>query len=411
VTAIAQPYPEEILAIREGIANFIEAEVVPRHKANAELLENEHRTFTADGRYHPDVLRLMKEVRRASSKAGYYTMCVPEQLGGAGMGYTAWFAAWEQIATSCHGRYFLGEQTVAHWAFGPSPVLEHLTATTREQVLPALMAGEQTTCFGMSEPDCGSDALMMKTRAEPDGNGWRLNGSKIWTTNSPYADYCIVFAVTDPEAAAKRRGGISAFLVPTNSPGFAVQRVIRMWGHGGGNEAVLTFENVRIEPEQLVGELHKGFATAMLGVNLGRVYNSARAVALGRWAIGEALEYVKIRKTFGKPLADYQSVTFPLAEAAMQIHAAHLMARNACALLDAGLPARKELSMTKTFAVAAGQFALDRAMQAHGAIGFTNEMYFAQNFLRMRMLNVADGTHEVLRRTIVKEMLDGDTAL
>ena len=411
MTAIAQSYSDDIVAIREGLANFIEAEVIPRHRANAELLENEHHTFTADGRYHADVLRLMKEVRRASSAAGYYTMCVPEALGGAGMGYMAWYAAWEQIAASCQGRYFLGEQVLAHWATGPSPVLAHLTPGMREHVLPGLMAGEITTCFGMSEPDCGSDALMMKTRAEADGEGWRLSGSKIWTTNSPYADYCIVFAVTDPEAASKRRGGISAFLVPTDSPGFEVQRVIRMWGHGGGNEAVLSFENVRVEPSQLVGELHKGFATAMLGVNLGRVYNAARAVALGRWAIGEALEYVKIRKTFGKPLSEYQSVTFPLAEAAMQIHAAHLMSRNVCELLDAGHPARKELSMTKTYAIQAGQFALDRAMQAHGAIGFTNEMYFSQNFLRMRMLNVADGTHEILRRTIVKEMLDGDIEL
>lgn len=412
MSAIAHKYSEEIQAVRQGLADLIEAEVIPRYRANAELFENEHRMFTADGRYHHDVLRLMKEVRQASSRAGYYTMCVPESLGGAGMGYMAWFAAWEQIATSCQGRYsLLGEQVVAHWATGPSPVIAHLTPQMRDKILGELMAGDITLCFGMSEPDAGSDALMMKTRAVADGDGWRLSGSKIWTTNSPYADYCIVFAVTDQEAASKRRGGISAFLVPTNSEGFQVQRVIKMWGHGGGNEAVLSFENVRVEPAQLVGELNKGFATAMLGVNLGRVYNSARAVALGRWAIGEALEYVKIRKTFGKPLSEYQAVTFPLAEAAMQVHAAHLMSRNACELLDAGQPARKELSMTKTYAIQAGQFAIDRAMQAHGAIGFTNEMYFSQNFLRMRMLNVADGAHEILRRTIVKEMLEGDVSL
>jgi len=266
-------------------------------------------------------------------------------------------------------------------------------------------------CFGMSEPDAGSDAMMMKTRAVADGEGWRLSGSKIWTTNSPYADHCIVFAVTDPAAAAARKGGISAFLVPTASPGFSVQRVIRMWGHAGGNEAVLGFADVRVEPHQLVGRLHRGFATAMLGVNLGRIYNSARAIALGRWGIQTALEYAKLRKTFGRPIAEYQAVTFPLAESAMQIHAAHLMALNVCQLLDAGHPARKELSMTKAYAAQAAALALDRAMQAHGALGFTNEMHLAHNFLRMRMINVADGSNEILRRTIVGEMLDGDTDL
>lgn len=411
MTAIAFQYPEDIQALRDGLAAFIRAEVVPRHHAHAELLEDEHRKFTPEGRYHPEVLRLQREVRQASARAGYYTMCTPPALGGMGLGYLAWYAAWEQITTSCEGRHWLGESVVSHWATGPSPVLEHLTDAARDTVLPGLMAGDTTMCFGMSEPDAGSDAMMMKTRAQPEGDGWRLSGSKIWTTNSPYADYCIVFAVTDPQAAAQRKGGISAFLVPTSSPGFEVQRVIRMWGHAGGNEAVLAFDNVRVEPWQLVGRLHRGFATAMLGVNLGRVYNAARAVALGRWAITQAMEYVKIRKTFGQRLSEYQGVTFPLAEAAMQVHAAHLMGLNVCQLLDAGHPARKELSMTKAFSVQAGMQALDRAMQAHGAIGMTNEMHFCHSFLRMRMLNVADGTNEILRRTIVREMLDGDLDL
>ena len=221
MTAIAFQYSDDIVALRDGLAKFIRAEVIPRHQAHAELLEDEHRKFTPDGRYHPEVLRLMKEVRQASARAGYYSMCVPESLGGMGLGYLAWYAAWEQITTSCQGRYWLGEVTVSHWATGPSPVLEYLTPEAKERLLEGFMAGDTTMCFGMSEPDAGSDAMMMKTRAEPDGDGWRISGSKIWTTNSPYADYCIVFAVTDPEAAAKRKGGISAFLVPTTSEGFS----------------------------------------------------------------------------------------------------------------------------------------------------------------------------------------------
>jgi acyl-CoA dehydrogenase len=275
-----------------------------------------------------------------------------------------------------------------------------------------MMRGETTMCFGMSEPGAGSDAAMMTTRAERDGEGWRLNGSKIWTTNSPYAEYCIVFAVTDPEQAAKGRGaGISAFLVPTSSPGFVVQRVIRLWGHNGGNEAVLAFDDVRIEPYQLVGELHKGFAIAMLGVNLGRLFNSARAVGLARWALERGFEYAKVRKAFGHPIAEYQGVTFPLAESATEIHAAHLMALNVAQLLDAGEPARKELSMTKGFATQAGLRALDRVIQAHGAIGMTNELHLSHAYLTLRAVNIADGSNQILWRAISKEMLGGDVEL
>src|SRR5690606_28949221 len=221
----------------------------------------------------------------------------------------------------------------------------------------------------------------------------------------------IVFAVTDPERAAQRKGGISAFMVPTSSPGFVIERVIRMWGSVGGNEAILQFDNVRLEPWQLVGELHRGFSIAMLGVNLGRLYNSARGVGMGRWALEQALEYVKIREAFGQPIAEYQGVTFPLAQSAMEVHAAHLMALNAAQLLDQGHHARKELSMTKAMATQAGARAIDRAIQAHGAIGMTNELGLTQAWKYLRMVNIADGTNEILNRTIIKAMLDGDTDL
>ncbi len=409
--AIAYQYPDEVRAIREGLDRFLKTEVIARHERHAALLDNERNLFTDDGRYHPDALALITEVRIAAARAGYYTMCVPTDLGGQGLGNVAWFGAWERIFHTCADHYWLGHYVLSHWAFGPSAVLRQLTPQARETLLPGMMSGQESMCFGMSEPGAGSAAMMMKTRAVPDGDGWRLSGSKIWTTNSPYADYCIVFAVTDPEAAAQRRNGISAFLVPTNSPGFVVQRVIRMWDSAGGNEAVLHFDNIRVEPWQLVGRLNRGFAIAMLGVNLGRIYNSARAVGMGRWALEKAYDYVKVRKTFDQPLSEYQGVTFPLAESAMQIHAAHLMSLNVSQLLDRGLPARKELSMTKGFATQMGALAVDRAMQVHGAIGMTAEMHMTEMFHSLRLVQIADGSNEILRRTISKEMLAGDLDL
>src|SRR5690606_33145323 len=267
-------------------------------------------------------------------EAGYYTMCVPEHMGGAGLGHVAYFAAWEKIFHICGARYPLATNIIAHWARGPSAVLEHLSPRLKSEILPAIQSGEKTRCFALSEPGAGSDASQIKTSARRDGNGWRINGEKIWVTNSPYADYAIVFAVTDPELAAARKGGITGFVVPTHAEGFKVDRLIKMFGQNHSDEALLHFNDVYVADDQVLGEVGRGFKTAMLGSGLGRIYNVARCVGMGRWALEIAFDYIKVRKTFGKTLAERQGVTFPLAESATQIYAAHLMSLNAAQLLD-----------------------------------------------------------------------------
>jgi acyl-CoA dehydrogenase len=252
---------------------------------------------------------------------------------------------------------------------------------------------------------------MISTRAVRDGDGWLVSGRKIWTTNAPVADYCVVFAVTDRERAAAKRGGITAFIVPTTESGFTVQRVIKLFGHIGGDEAELALDDVRVEPWQIVGDENAGFAAALYGVSLGRIYNSARAVGYGRWALEAALDYANTREAFGNHIASYQGVSFPLAESATELHAAHLMGLNAGALLDKGHPAVKELSMTKGYSVQIGFRAVDRAMQTHGAMGFTNELGLTDAWHALRVVNVADGPNEILNRTIAQRLLKGDTAV
>src|SRR5260370_211039 len=154
--------------------------------------------------------------------------------------------------------FFRGRADV-RGCMGASRRRESGTGGGGEKGLGAVMAGEASMCFGLSEPGAGSDAAALATRAVPDGNAWRLTGRKIWTSNSPVADYCIVFAITDAERAAARKGGISAFLVPTSSPGFEVQRIIKLFGHIGGDEAELRLEGVRVAPVALVRELHQRF--------------------------------------------------------------------------------------------------------------------------------------------------------
>ncbi|MDP6706679.1 MAG: acyl-CoA dehydrogenase family protein [Alphaproteobacteria bacterium] len=411
MSAIALELGEEIEAIRDGLVGFARAEILPRHEQHRDLFEDPRRLYREDGRMGEEGLALVREVRMAAAEAGYFTMCVPEALGGSGQGLLAYYVGWEELFRTCGPANWLMLYAISHWAFGPSRLLEKVTPEAREAILEPLMGGRKSMCFGLSEPGAGSDAAAMKTRAVADGQGWRISGRKIWTTNAPVADYCIVFAVTDAERAEARKGGISAFLVPTNAPGFNVERVIRMFGHIGGDEAELSFDEVPVAPWQLVGELHQGFATALYGVSLGRVYNSARAVGYGRWALEKALDYTQSREAFGKPIAEYQGVAFPLAESAMELHAAHLMGLNAALLLDRGERAIKELSMAKAYSVEVGVKAVDRAMQTHGAMGFTNEMNLTEAWHALRVVNVADGTNEILRRTIVHRLLQGDVAL
>lgn len=409
--SIALKLPPEIATAVDGIEAFARAEILPLHARHANMLEDPRQLWRADGRHSDAALALIRQVRERSAAAGFYGMCVPESLGGAGLGHLAYFAAWERLFHLCGPRNWLMLYALSHWAFGPSRLLEQITPEARARVLAPMMAGKESMCFGLSEPGAGSDAAAIVTRARRVAGGWRISGRKIWTTNAPLAEHCIVFARTDAPEGGSGKPGISAFLVRMDSPGFTLQRVIKFFGHLGGDEAELALEDVFVEDWQLVGREGGGFEAALYGINLGRIYNTARAVGTARWALEAGFAHCNLRTAFGSKLAEFQGVTFPLAESATEIHAAHLMGLNAAQLLDAGAPAIKEVAMAKLYAVQAGVRAVDRVMQAHGAMGFTNELGLTDAWQNLRQINVADGTNEILTRTVVARMLKGDLAL
>ena len=403
MSAIAKELPEEVKIAKEGILASAEQEVIARHDANKAFFEDPRRLYREDGRFSDELIELINDVRMESSKSGVYHMCVPESLGGGGLGHLAYYVAWEALFHRCGPQNWLMLYALAHWAFGPSRLLEKVTDEVKATYLPGLMDGSKSMCFGLTEPNAGSDASMISTKAVRDGDGWNISGRKIWTSNAPIADYCVVFARTEE--------GISAFIVPTTAAGFEIQRVIKLFGHIGGDEAEISMENVYVEPWQVVGELGTGFAAALYGVSLGRIYNSARSVGYGRWALEMAIDYSSTREAFGSAISDYQGVSFPIAESATELHAAHLMGLNASSLLDQGQTAVKELSMTKAYSVQKGLKAVDCAMQTHGAMGFTNELGLAEAWHSLRIVNVADGTNEILNKTIAQRLYKGDLEL
>lgn len=393
----------------DGLARFIDGAILPLEHRNSELLADRRGAFYDDrGAYSSAVVDLIRQVRIESASAGYYTMFCPGEIGGGGLGRRSELLVQEFLARRYGPAYMLPHEVIAHWAFGPSFLCSHFTPALRHSLLDDVVSGRIGMCFGMSEPDAGSDVWMMSTRATRDGDEWVLNGTKQWISNGPHADYCYLFAVTDPDTFRSRKGGVSCFIVPMNSPGVVVDSVIRLFGDVGGDEAILSFTDVRVPSESLVGEEGSGFQLAMRGVSLGRVYNSGRALGYSQWALREAAKYAKSRVTFGRPIAEHEGISFKLADSAMEIYAARHAALDLTSRLDSGKAAIRELAMTKALCCETMLRVTDRAMQICGGMGLTNETHFHRIWHLARMLQIADGSAEILRTTIASRLLRGE---
>jgi acyl-CoA dehydrogenase len=403
------PEPTDIEELTSGLARFIDSVIIPLEEEHADLLHDHRGAFYDDrGAYSREVVELIRQTRVESAKAGYYAMFCPEDVGGGGLGRRYQLLTYEFLFRRYGPERMLPYEAIAHWAFGPSFLCSHFTASLRSRLLDDVMSGRVGMCFGLSEPDAGSDAWMITTRAVRDGDEWVINGTKQWTTNGPHADYCYLFAVTDPELARQRKGGVSCFVVPMNSPGAAVDSVIKVFGEVGGNEAILSFTDVRVPADHLVGEEGQGFKLAMGGVSLGRVYNSGRALGYSEWALRHATEYAKSRRAFGKPIAEHQGISFKLADSAMDIYAARYAALDLTDRLDRGELAIRELAMTKALCCEAMLRVADRAIQVCGGMGLTNETNLHQIWHLARVLQIADGSGEILRVTIASRLLRGE---
>jgi acyl-CoA dehydrogenase len=288
---------------------------------------------------------------------------------------------------------------------GLSPLLRFLDPGLRERFLPGLASGDKTLCFALSEPDAGSDVFAMMTQAVRDGDDWVITGTKQWITNGPYADHVMVFAVTDPQLAGQRRGGITGFLVDTAAAGFSVVSTIPIMGQLGAEIGILAFNGVRVPDRQRLGPVDAGLKVAMTGVNIGRLGLSATCIGLARWALEQAIGYARLRKTFGKPIGEHQAVQILLAESASDIYAAETMLMDCALKLERGERALIETSMVKLHCTEAANLVFDRCIQVHGGMGLTNELRLEEGYRFTRSMRIPDGTSEIQRRTIARELL------
>jgi acyl-CoA dehydrogenase len=398
---------DETLVVN-GLLAFLNAEVVPLEERLHDVMHDPRQLWDENGREVAQVTAARRQVRMASAAVGYYAMFTPVSAGGSGLGARLSFLCWEAL----HHAHGPGERLVynaiAHWASGPSSLWAHASPALQSSHRPRVLSGELLGCFGMSEPDAGSDAWRMQTRALKDGDVWRINGMKQWTSFAPTADFSLVFAVTDPEMVQARKGGVSCFFVPASAPGFSIDSVIRLYGEIGGREAIVSLTDVEVSDDFRLGEVNRGFQLAMEGATQGRFYNSARSVGLSRWALERSVEYARNREASGKPIGDHQAIQILLADSATDIYAVRAMGLECATKAERGEDIRRDAAMTKLFATNAANRVFDRAMQVHGGMGLTNELRLHEGWKTVRAIRIADGTDEILRRTIAKELLKGD---
>lgn len=399
--------PEEIVQTGEALIRFVDRDIAPLEEANKAMLASDRTIYDEKGFFTQDVLALKRTVRMKSAEAGFYTMFGPEEIGGGGLGPLASVYLNWQLSLHCGpGRPLIHPVVIpSPFTNGLSPLLTFLDDGLREDYLPQLGSGEKTLCFALSEPDAGSDVFNIKTRAVRDGGDWVISGSKQWITNGPYADYAMIFAITDPELVAKRKGGITGFFVDTSWNGFDVVSSIPIMGHAGSEIGILSFDGLRVPDRYRLGEVDQGLKVALKGVNTGRLGLSATCVGLARWALVQAVDYAKVRKTFGQPIGEHQAVQMLLAESASDVYAAETMLVDCAMKLERGERALAETSMVKQHCTDAANRVFDRCIQVHGGMGLTNELRLEEGYRFTRSMRIPDGTSEIQKRTVARDML------
>ncbi|GAA0600058.1 acyl-CoA dehydrogenase family protein [Caenispirillum bisanense] len=342
--------------------------------------------------------RFPKEAIAEMGELGFMGMTVPEEWGGAATDYISYVLALEEIAA---GDGAVSTIMSVHNSVGCAPILKYGTEAQKERFLKPLARGEMLGAFALTEPHVGSDASGLKTRARRDGDHWVLNGAKQFITSGKSGDVVIAFAVTDPEAGKK---GISAFIVPTNTPGYQVVRVEEKLGQHASDTCQIAFEDMRLPADLMLGEEGQGYKIALANLEGGRVGIAAQSVGMARAAYEAALAYARERQTFGKPIIEHQAVAFKLADMATQIEAARQMVLHAASLRDAGLPCLKEASMAKLFASEMAERVCSDAIQIHGGYGYLADFPVERIYRDVRVCQIYEGTSEIQRLVISRSL-------
>jgi alkylation response protein AidB-like acyl-CoA dehydrogenase len=373
-------FSEEQTMIRDMARAFAEEQLAP-HAAEWD------RTVT----FPQEAIRQMGEL-------GLLGMVVPEEWDGAGADHVAYALAIEEIAA---GDGSCSTIMSVHNSVACMPILKFGTTAQKEKFLRPMARGELLGAFCLTEPQAGSDAANIRTKAVRDGDSYVLNGVKQFITSGKYGQIAIVFAVTNPEAG---KHGISAFIVPTDTPGYKVARVEEKMGQHASDTVQIVFEDMRLPEEYLLGKEGEGYRIALSNLEGGRIGIASQSVGMARAACEYAIAYAKERETFGVPIIEHQAVAFRLADMATQIDAARLLVIRAAQLRDAGSPCLKEASMAKLFASEMAERVCSMAIQILGGYGYLHDFPVERIYRDVRVSQIYEGTSDVQRIVISRAL-------
>jgi len=329
---------------------------------------------------------------------GFLGMTVPAAYDGAEADTVSYALALIEVAA---GDGACSTIMSVHNSVGCQPILKFGSSEQKERFLKPMARGQMLGAFCLTEPQAGSDAAALRTRAVKRGNRWVLNGTKQFITSGANARVAIAFAVTDPSAGKK---GISAFIVPTDTPGYQVARLEKKMGQRASDTCQIVFEEMELTADLLLGEEGQGYRIALANLEGGRIGIAAQAVGMARAAYEHALAYAQDRQAMGKAIFDHQAVNFRLADMATQCHAAELMVLHAAALRDAGKPCLKEAAMAKLFASEMAEKVCSAALQVHGGYGYLEDYPVERIYRDVRVCQIYEGTSDIQRLIIGRQI-------
>jgi alkylation response protein AidB-like acyl-CoA dehydrogenase len=373
-------YSEEQRMIRDTAREFAKAELAPRAA-----------TFDKEGWIADDAIVKLGEL-------GLLGMMVPDEWGGSYTDYIAYALAIEEIAAGCAATSTLMS---VHSSVGCGPILKFGTDEQKRHYLPDMAQGKSIGCFCLTEPQAGSEAHNLRTRATLDDGTWVLNGSKQFVTNGKRAKVAIVFAVTDPSLGKK---GISAFIVDTETEGFIVSRPEHKLGIRGSDTCAITFEDCRIPAGSLLGTRGKGLSIALSNLEGGRIGIAAQAIGIARAALQAALTYAKTRRQFDRPIAEFGSIGNMLADMQTSINAARLLTHHAARMRTAALPCLTEACQAKLYASEMAERVCSKAIQIHGGYGYLEDYNVERHYRDARITQIYEGTSEIQRLLIARTL-------
>ncbi|WP_053361094.1 acyl-CoA dehydrogenase [Bacillus sp. FJAT-27251] len=370
-------FTEEQQMMRRMVRDFAEKEIAPF----VEEME--------DGKFPREIVRKMGEL-------GLMGIPIPEKYGGSEMDFTSYIIAIHELSKVSAT---VGVILSVHTSVGTNPILYFGTEEQKQKYVPKLASGEYLGAFCLTEPGAGSDAASLKTKAEWKDGHYVLNGSKVFITNGGEADTYIVFARTSPDGGSK---GISAIIVEKGTPGLVIGKDEHKMGLHGSRTVQLTFEDMKVPKENLLGAEGEGFKIAMANLDAGRIGIAAQALGIAEAALEAAAGYAKERQQFGKPIALQQGVGFKLADMATAVEASKLLVYQAASLRQEGLKCGKEASMAKLFASRTAVETAIEAVQVFGGYGYTKEYPVERYFRDAKVTEIYEGTSEIQRIVISK---------